>query len=276
MRQTIKTVRVGLSALLLVLLFAALPARADRLEECFEVADPDTVIARCAYLIRREALSRYGEAAVHVRRGQAYEDKGDYVHAFMDYRRAMTHYPPYALSYHYRSRLYIRTGDHERAARDADTAIKLRPKDAVAHDMRALAKAAMGKADEARADAATAATLAGDDAYVNNMRCWTRAILNTDLITALGACDLALRTKYGVALYDSRGFVHFRMGDMTKARADYNAALALNAKNASSLFMRGVARRRSGEAAAGDADIAAALAIDANVQTQYATYGVTP
>jgi tetratricopeptide (TPR) repeat protein len=275
MEQVIRIVRVAIAALLIAF-SAPLPAAADRFDDCFALADPETTIGRCSYLINRVEMYSPSAAAVHVTRGSAYEDMGEFDRALKDYRQAMVYYPPYALAYHYRSRLYIRMRQYERAIRDADTAIKYQAKDAIAHDMRALAKAAMGKADEARADAAAATALAGDNAYHNNTRCWTRAILNTDLDTARAACDLAIRTKADAARLDSRGFVFFRLGDLAKARTDYDAALSLMPNSASSLFMRGVLRRRVGETVAGDGDIAAALAVDPNVRNEYGLYGVTP
>ena len=48
----------------------------------------------------------------------------------------------------------------------------------------------------------------------------------------------------------------------------------LNPKLASSLYGRGVAKQRSGNAAAGDRDIAAARAIDPNIASEYAGYGL--
>jgi hypothetical protein len=66
------------------------------------------------------------------------------------------------------------------------------------------------------------------------------------------------------------------MNDDKDAIADYTAAIAINPKLASSYFVRGLAKRRDGDAAGGDADIAAAKAIDPKIAETYAGYGVTP
>ena len=66
------------------------------------------------------------------------------------------------------------------------------------------------------------------------------------------------------------------MGNYAAAIADDSAALAIDAKSASSLYVRGLARHKSGDAAGGDADIAAAKAIDPKIADTYAGYGVTP
>jgi tetratricopeptide (TPR) repeat protein len=265
--------RVG--AVAMAVLFASLPARADRYDKCFDTTVPDSAIGACSALIWKETMTSLGAAMVHVARGQAYEDKGDFRGAFLDYRQAMTYYPAYTLAHRNRSRLYYRTGDYERALRDAETAVKLTPKTALAYDARALAKAALGRADEARADTATAAMLAGDMAQPNNARCWLRAVLNQDLSTALAACDLAIaKDAKNAYAYDSRGFVQFRLGNVPQARADYEAALALKPQAIASLFMRGVIKRRTGDTSGGDADIAAAMARNPNIRNEYGLYGV--
>ena len=60
----------------------------------------------------------------------------------------------------------------------------------------------------------------------------------------------------------------------TFANADYDAALAQNAKDADSLYGRGLAKLRNGDAAGGNADIAAAKTIDGGIAETFARYGV--
>lgn len=270
-----KPVRAVAAAVVLLACGPAL-AQEDRAARCLDRTDPDKAISACSSLIWKVEMTSIGAAMVHTSRGEAYEDKGDFHGAFRDYRQAMTYYRWYARAYHARSRLYIRTRDFPRALRDAESAIKLDAKDAVAHDLRALSLAEMGRTAESRADAAAAATLAGDNPFTNNTRCWLRALLNRDLTAALAACDAAIAKAPNGARYDSRAFVHFRLGDMANAMADYNAALALAPRSASSLFMRGVIKRRGGDTVGGDGDIAAAKTINPNVAIEYGLYGVVP
>ena len=56
--------------------------------------------------------------------------------------------------------------------------------------------------------------------------------------------------------------------------ADYDAALKINARHASALYGRGVARTRMGQVAEGRTDMAGAVAIDPAVAGDFATYGV--
>ena len=58
--------------------------------------------------------------------------------------------------------------------------------------------------------------------------------------------------------------------------ADYDASLALRPKIAWSLYGRGVARMKSGDADGGKADVAAALAIHPGMGAEAAKYGVKP
>jgi tetratricopeptide (TPR) repeat protein len=218
--------------------------REDR--ACANAADPDTQVRACTEVLQQSSASDEDRRAwAYITRGTAYARKGDYDSAIKDYDKAIWLKPLLLLDVarYLRGNVYERKGDYQRAMRDYDEAGKLKR----------------------------------NRAAYQNARCWIRAVLNLDLMTALDLCNLALQLEpKSAGTLDSRGFVSFRMGDMAKARADYDAALALYPEGASSLFMRGVVRRRSGDTAGGDADIAAALALDANVQSRYAAYGVTP
>jgi tetratricopeptide (TPR) repeat protein len=64
------------------------------------------------------------------------------------------------------------------------------------------------------------------------------------------------------------------MGDLDKAIADYDAALAIQPKVVWSLYGRGLAKQRKGMKSEGDADIAAALALDPRIADKAKRYGV--
>ena len=66
------------------------------------------------------------------------------------------------------------------------------------------------------------------------------------------------------------------MGQFDKAVADEDEALKIAPKNAPLLYVRGLAKRKLGDAAGGDEDIAAAKAINPKISDAYAQYGVTP
>ena len=61
-----------------------------------------------------------------------------------------------------------------------------------------------------------------------------------------------------------------------KAIVDANSALAANPNLPTTLYVRGLAKLKSGDTAGGNADVAAAKAIDAKIVETYAGYGVSP
>ena len=75
---------------------------------------------------------------------------------------------------------------------------------------------------------------------------------------------------------DSRGFAYLRLNRLDDAVADYDEALRRNPKQAGSLYGRGLAKLKKGDAVGGEADIAAAKAIRADIAEEFARYGVTP
>ena len=74
---------------------------------------------------------------------------------------------------------------------------------------------------------------------------------------------------------DSRGFTYLMLGRFKEAIADYDAVLARNPRQSSSLYGRGRARLRSqSDPEGGRADLAAAKALDPGVATEFARYGL--
>lgn len=68
--------------------------------------------------------------------------------------------------------------------------------------------------------------------------------------------------------------MYLRSGQWDLAIADFNAALRLDPKLASSLYGRGVAKQRKGDSAGAKTDIAAAQAINQNISAEYTGYGL--
>ena len=77
-------------------------------------------------------------------------------------------------------------------------------------------------------------------------------------------------------LLRSRCLVRYRLGDFANAMADCDAALKHNSTMSTSLYVRGLAKKRLGYAELGNADIAAATALDSKIADTYAGYGVKP
>ena len=70
-----------------------------------------------------------------------------------------------------------------------------------------------------------------------------------------------------VVVYDDRGSAWLRKGDAARALADFEAALKISPRRASSLYGRGLARRAGGDVKGADADIADAIRLQPNVAT---------
>ncbi|HEX4695971.1 tetratricopeptide repeat protein [Sphingomonas sp.] len=114
------------------------------------------------------------------------------------------------------------------------------------------------------------------DAAALNEACWARAWLKVELDAALAQCDKSIAGSRQAATFDSRGLVRLQRGEWDKAAADYGDAVALRPTMASSLYGRGIARKRLGDLAGSKADIAAATMLDSKVAESYAAYGLTP
>ena len=56
---------------------------------------------------------------------------------------------------------------------------------------------------------------------------------------------------------------------------DYNAALAIDPRRASSLYVRGVLKRKAGDLAGGNADMREAGKLNPEIAESFAPYGLT-
>ena len=149
----------------------------------------------------------------------------------------------HAFAYNNRGDAWLAKGDNDRAISDYSEAIRLDPKKA---------------------------------AYLNN-RCWARAIAGRELPLALADCTEALGiARNNANIMDSRGFAYLRLGRLDDGLVDYDEALKLNPKQAGSLYGRGLAKLKKGDAVGGEADIGAAKAIQADIAEEFERYGVTP
>jgi hypothetical protein len=64
------------------------------------------------------------------------------------------------------------------------------------------------------------------------------------------------------------------LGRSRDAISDYDAALRINPRHASSLYGRGLAKLRTGNSADGNGDIAAAKAVQSDIADEFASYGM--
>lgn len=218
-----------------------------------------------------------------VDRGSAYSDNQDYDHALADFTAALRLRPDNAKAHNERGRIYLSRNDYTAALADFDAALRRNPDYIEALGNRAVTYDFKRDLPRAIADYSAILKAQPESPDALNARCWDRAFLNRELDAALADCNAALgmtRNKQALAaMRDSRGFVYFRKGDMAKAIADYDAALALDPGMAETLYKRGLAknllaRNRKGEN--GKADIAAALKRDPHAGDDMTEIGLRP
>jgi tetratricopeptide (TPR) repeat protein len=152
--------------------------------------------------------------------------------------------------------------------------------DAGADTLRAEALAMSGRYDEGlKLLDRTVAAKPNDSSALNN-RCWYRATHGRDLELALADCNAAVRLAAGASAraqaLDSRALVNLRLGRWPAALADYQVASRSLSSAAVTLYGRGLAKLRTGDAKGGAADLAAARTLDDAIEPQFTRWGLRP
>jgi tetratricopeptide (TPR) repeat protein len=173
-----------------------------------------------------------------------------------------------------RARALVARQDYSRAIEAFDEVIALQPQFAKAIAERAFAREATGDLTGAMSDHDAVLRLTPDRPNAWSHAGWIRALQGVDLDQALAYCDRAVALGATIDPLDTRGFVHFRRGEFDLALADYDSALRLAPRSASTLYMRGLVKRRAGDPRAGAADIKRAIKIDPNIAEVWKRRGV--
>jgi tetratricopeptide (TPR) repeat protein/predicted aspartyl protease len=219
-------------------------------------------------------------------RGMAYWANRQPQLAGADFDRALSLKPDLAPALMARAEMRLRSRDLAAATADLDAADKVAPKQA---DSRLTLAALYVRADRSQSAIAQydlwIANHPDDSKMIDalNGSCWIRAMQGIDLDRALNDCDKAIwrvdkkSSPGGYAkLLDSRGFTRLRRGEFDKAIADFDAAVKLDPRKASSLFGRGTAKLRKLKTAEGQADIAAAAALQPKITEYFDRHGIVP
>jgi len=253
------------------------------------------------------------DADSYARRGMARLGRGDSAGAVADLDRAVSMDPDNPELLRHRADVYLGAGKLDASIADIEKLVKLKPEDVQAHLLLAVARRSKGDLPAARAEIKkaekglspasnqqlTVAEMLSDlkdyeasiphyiqwlavhprDTHAplaHNSLCWARAMAGKDLPAALKECDAALTGRPGEpATLDSRGLVHLRLGELSKAVADYDAALAKQ-KFPDSYYGRGLAKLRMGRKAEGEADLEQARMLDPRVPDRFKQVGLTP
>lgn len=252
-------------------------------------------------------------AAAYSQRGMASAARHDYANARDDLTHAIALDPKDARYYRQRATIELDMDDEKAGAADLDGAIERAPNDTTARLTRAWLRIKQDDKIAARrdADAVDQALAPPSDARFElaelydtldltpqaireyglwidahhddsklasayNGRCWLRARAGIELDAAIDDCNRGLHLRsHDPDILDSRAFARLRAGDTKGAIDDYDDALERNPKMPTSLYGRGVAKRRLGQTAAGDADIAAAKKLDADIAKTMKENGLT-
>jgi tetratricopeptide (TPR) repeat protein len=188
----------------------AKPRTGADVTKCYKAAHPDAAINYCTQAMESGQISGKALAFVFFRRGDAYNQKGDYDRAIHDYNEATRLDSSHANAFSNRGAAYARKGDYDRAIESYDEAIRLNPNHADAFSNRGVAYVRKGDYD--------------------------RGIENYDEA-------IRLSPNHVGALY-GRGNAYRRKGDYDRAIRDFDEALRLNPKHVNALYNRGNAYRR--------------------------------
>ena len=132
------------------------------------------------------------------------------------------------------------------------------------------------KPGEALAMLDEAVNLSPTNAGLLNSRCFMRGLQKVHLDEALRDCEQALNSKPNSShIIDSKGLVLYQLGRYQDAVETYNQALAIDPKQAASLYVRGYAKKKLGDAAGGDADIVSARALDSDIEGMFRDANLT-
>lgn len=167
-------------------------------------------------------------------------------------------------------------GERDAAVAMLDERIEAGGKDKFEFQMaKAMALGEAGEIDEGAAlyDEVIAANPSNPVAL--NSRCWFRGTMKVALDGALKDCTKAIELAENPAAYlDSRAMVYFRLERMDEALADLEAALETSPELSSSLYLRGVIRKRRGDAAGAAEDLAAARLISPQIEKRFGRWGI--
>ena len=207
-------------------------------------------------------------------RGQIESRRGNLAGAARDYEAALKLDPRYADAMINLAAIRSMQGQSSAAIELLDQAIAIDRRNPLAFYNRGYAEFALKQYDKAIADYSSAIEIEPRMGLAYNNRALSRAIAGSDLVAALADSDQALKLlPLNLEVRDTRGFIYLKLGDPALALTEYNAALTIDPNRALSLYGRGLARIRMGDAA-GKGDQEAALTINPEVANDFAIYGL--
>jgi tetratricopeptide (TPR) repeat protein len=217
-------------------------------------------------------------------RGLAWEQSNQPVAALADFGRTIDLMPTHVPALIARAELRLQSRQNPEAIEDLSAADRAAAKEADARLRMASDYTQADLLPQAITQLDSWIAAHGEDARLAQaltQRCWARALTGQDLGKALDDCNAAAKridkaNPHNATVLNSRGLVRLRLGDYDASIKDFDASLALNAKNGWALYGRGVDKVRRGRVAEGQADMSAAAALSPQIAAAYETRGVTP
>lgn len=208
--------------------------------------DDNLRISGCTALVavgQEDAPGLYGFSAYYLR-GSAYLDQGKYDLAIGDFDQAIGHHPNDWDSYSSRGDAHHARGDFKLAVDDYSAAMRLNPD---------------GKGQ------------------LLAFRCRDRAIMD-ELQDALADCNQAISITEEAHLFDfhfgARALTYLKLKQYQASITDYERALQLNRKSASSWYGLGIAEEKSGNKKSATVDIARAKSLDRTIASTFLKWGI--
>jgi tetratricopeptide (TPR) repeat protein len=218
------------------------------------------------------------------RRGVIYEELLQSAPALADYDRALQLQPRDLGTLLSRAALKLRMRDKSGARVDLDAADAVAAKQADERFRMARLYESADLPDPAIAQVSLWIDAHPEDALLPdalNVRCALRTQQGADLPLALKDCNAAIRRADKSSLIyaqiaNSRATLYLRIGDYDKSIADYDAALKLAPKDASSWYGRGIDELRKQKTQEGNADIAQATTLSPKIADEFRRRGIVP
>jgi tetratricopeptide (TPR) repeat protein len=217
-----------------------------------------------------------------ISKAMAHELVGNYDLAAKEFGMAIARFPERVDFRRNRCWAYVMAELHyDLAVTDCSKAIDLKTEqskpDADLFFLRAQAYEGNRQYQSAIADYDRAASMGEKNDRLLLYRCETRAQWGQDLGKGWNDCIAYFYASHGDARsHEAMSLIRWRLKDYAMAASEADKSIAIYAKRAPALYLRGIAKRGAGNANGGNIDIASAKAIDPKIAETYAGYGVAP
>jgi tetratricopeptide (TPR) repeat protein len=194
--------------------------------------------------------------------------------AIADYSAVISREPSHISAIVNRGVAHLKNHELDAAIADFDTARRMDGDSYAARINKSLALLEKGDVSGARAEADSAMAVHPTYFWSHNLQCLIMASTRQDLAGAERECNEAQRISgNNYAVFHSVGLVKYQMGQYREAVAAYDKFIKAEPNEPVALYMRGLAKRRLGDAAGADRDLAASRALDPKVEAIYSSLG---